>query len=89
MPLSEPLLDIQVYDAINEETELPNITYPDSDEAKSIIEFHACEFYACVYIFNLPLSMGQYYGIVLFRKENGNDASFFLQLCIFLGKIYK
>ena len=21
--------------------------------------------------------MGQYYGIVLFRKENGNDASFF------------
>jgi len=31
----------QVYDAINEETELPNITYPDSDEAKSIIEFHA------------------------------------------------
>ena len=43
MPLSEPLLDIQVYDAINEETELPNITYPDSDEAKSIIEFHACE----------------------------------------------
>lgn len=31
----------QVYDAINEEKELPNITYPDSDEAKSIIEFHA------------------------------------------------
>ena len=51
MPLSEPLLDIQVYDAINEETELPNITYPDSDEAKSIIEFHACEFIIprCVY----------------------------------------
>jgi len=31
----------KVYDAINEETELPNITYPDSDAAKSIIEFHA------------------------------------------------
>merc|ERR1719369_984085 len=31
----------QVYDAINEDTELPNIEYPDSDAAKSIIEFHA------------------------------------------------
>ena len=56
MPLSEPLLDIQVYDAINEETELPNITYPDSDEAKSIIEFHACELsctpvFICLYLF--------------------------------------
>ena len=50
MPLSEPLLDIQVYDAINEETELPNITYPDSDEAKSIIEFHACEL-SCTPVF--------------------------------------
>lgn len=31
----------QVYDAINEDTELPNITYPDSDAVKAIIEFHA------------------------------------------------
>jgi len=31
----------QVYDAINEEKELPDIDYPDSDAAKSIIEFHA------------------------------------------------
>merc|ERR1719361_3237858 len=30
----------KVYDAINEDTELPNITYPDSDSAKAIIEFH-------------------------------------------------
>jgi len=31
----------KVYDAINEEAELPNVVYPDSDESKSIIEFHA------------------------------------------------
>jgi len=31
----------EVYDAINEDTELPNIEYPDSDASKSIIEFHA------------------------------------------------
>jgi len=31
----------EVYDAINENEELPNIEYPDSDEQKSIIEFHA------------------------------------------------
>merc|ERR1719384_771496 len=32
---------VKVYDAINEEAELPNVVYPDSDETKSIIEFHA------------------------------------------------
>merc|ERR1719433_2396355 len=31
----------KVYDAINEDSELPTITYPDSDAAKAIIEFHA------------------------------------------------
>jgi len=31
----------QVYDAINEEKELPDITYPDSDASKAIVEFHA------------------------------------------------
>jgi len=31
----------QVYDAINEDAEMPNIEYPDSDAAKSIIDFHA------------------------------------------------
>jgi len=31
----------KVYDAINDDSELPNIEYPDSDAAKSIIEFHA------------------------------------------------
>jgi len=31
----------EVYDAINDDSELPNIEYPDSDAAKSIIEFHA------------------------------------------------
>jgi len=30
-----------VYDAINENEELPNIDYPDSDASKAIIEFHA------------------------------------------------
>ena len=34
----------QVYDAINDDVELPNIDYPDSDASKAIIEFHACEF---------------------------------------------
>ena len=34
---------IQVYDAINEEKELPDITYPDSDASKAIVEFHACK----------------------------------------------
>jgi len=31
----------QVYDAINEDSEMPTIEYPDSDAAKSIVEFHA------------------------------------------------
>jgi len=31
----------EVYDAINDHAELPNIDYPDSHENKSIIEFHA------------------------------------------------
>ena len=31
-----------MYEAINEHEELPNIVYPDSDEEKSIVEFHAC-----------------------------------------------
>jgi len=31
----------EVYDAINDDTALPNISYPDSDAAKSVIEFHA------------------------------------------------
>jgi len=31
----------KVYDAINEEKELPDITYPDSDASKAIVEFHA------------------------------------------------
>ena len=33
----------QVYDAINDDVELPNINYPDSDATKAIVEFHACE----------------------------------------------
>lgn len=31
----------EVYDAINENPEAPNITFPDADEKKAIIEFHA------------------------------------------------
>lgn len=31
----------EVYDAINEHDELPNIDYPDSDASKAIVEFHA------------------------------------------------
>eukprot|EP00090_Calanus_glacialis_P017020 TRINITY_DN265_c0_g1_i1.p1 TRINITY_DN265_c0_g1~~TRINITY_DN265_c0_g1_i1.p1 ORF type:complete len:852 (+),score=219.25 TRINITY_DN265_c0_g1_i1:267-2822(+) len=31
----------EVYDAINDHSELPNIEYPDSDAEKSIMEFHA------------------------------------------------
>jgi solute carrier family 8 (sodium/calcium exchanger) len=31
----------EVYDAINEHDDLPNIDYPDADASKSIIEFHA------------------------------------------------
>ena len=38
------LTTLQVYDAINDDVELPNIDYPDSDASKAIIEFHACEF---------------------------------------------
>ena len=33
-----------MYNAVNEDSEMPNIEYPDSDAAKSIIEFHACKF---------------------------------------------
>ena len=35
---------MQVYDAINENEELPNIEYPDSDASKAIVEFHACKY---------------------------------------------
>jgi len=31
----------EVYDAINDDVELPNIDYPDSDASKAIVEFHA------------------------------------------------
>merc|ERR1719500_2646409 len=31
----------EVYDAINDNAELPNIEYSDSDKPKSIVEFHA------------------------------------------------
>ena len=34
----------QVYDAINEDSKLPNIEYPDTDASKAIIEFHACKY---------------------------------------------
>ena len=34
---------VQVYDAINDDVELPNIDYPDSDASKAIVEFHACK----------------------------------------------
>ena len=34
---------LQVYDAINDDVELPNIDYPDSDASKAIVEFHACK----------------------------------------------
>ena len=33
----------QVYDAINENPEAPNISFPDEDEAKAIVDFHACK----------------------------------------------
>ena len=37
------LVEFQVYDAINDNPECPNITYPpDENEEKSIIEFHTC-----------------------------------------------
>ena len=36
---------VKVYDAINENEELPNIDYPDSDASKAIIEFHACKYF--------------------------------------------
>jgi len=39
MKMSDKLKD--VYDAINEHEELPNIHFPDPDEDKAIIEFHA------------------------------------------------
>jgi len=32
---------MKVYDAINEDTKLPNIEYPDTDATKAIVEFHA------------------------------------------------
>ena len=47
----------KVYDAINENEELPNIEYPDADAAKSIIEFHACKFGGqsdVVYVHGVP-----------------------------------
>ena len=37
----------KVYDAINEDSKLPNIEYPDTDASKAIIEFHACKYQSC------------------------------------------
>jgi hypothetical protein len=34
---------VQVYDAINENPDAPNLTWPDETNDKAIIEFHACE----------------------------------------------
>eukprot|EP00090_Calanus_glacialis_P017022 TRINITY_DN265_c0_g1_i4.p1 TRINITY_DN265_c0_g1~~TRINITY_DN265_c0_g1_i4.p1 ORF type:complete len:628 (+),score=150.87 TRINITY_DN265_c0_g1_i4:224-2107(+) len=39
-PVSEDGIQ-KVYDAINEDSEMPNIEYPDADAKRSIIEFHA------------------------------------------------
>ena len=38
----------QVYDAINEDSKLPNIEYPDTDASNAIIEFHACKYQSYV-----------------------------------------
>ena len=35
---------MQMYDAINEDSDMPNIEYPDVDAKRSVIEFHACKF---------------------------------------------
>ena len=45
----------QVYDAINEDSKLPNIEYPDTDASKAIIEFHACKYQSYVELFILIL----------------------------------
>ena len=42
----DDMLLLKVYDAINDHEELPNIHFPDPDEDKAIIEFHACEWFA-------------------------------------------
>ena len=40
----EYLFCSQVYDAINENPEAPNISFPDSgEEDRAIIDFHACK----------------------------------------------
>ena len=43
----------QVYDAINEDSKLPNIEYPDTDANKAIIEFHACKYQSYAELFIL------------------------------------
>ena len=40
-----PFSYIQVYDAITNQNDLPLAEYPDSDAKRSIIEFHACEYF--------------------------------------------
>ena len=39
-----------MYDAINEDAELPNIDYPERDDAKAIVEFHACKSHLSLYL---------------------------------------
>ena len=46
---------LQVYDAINEDSKLPNIEYPDTDASKAIIEFHACKYQAIIWFDPLNL----------------------------------
>ena len=43
----------QVYAAINEDSKLPNIEYPDTDANKAIIEFHACKYQSYAELFIL------------------------------------
>ena len=66
---SRTKIDIcQVYDAINDDAELPNIDYPDRDSSKAIVEFHACKQLWSIMQDQIFCAFGQYAAIWIYLQ---------------------
>ena len=66
---------LQVYDAINEDSKLPNIEYPDTDASKAIIEFHACKYQAIMCLMISKGKMVAYKSHQIYKYQNSDSPS--------------
>ena len=66
----------QVYDAINENPDCPNISIPDETEDKAIVEFHACK------SFKMPLYTPN--NTVLYLQDTSVDTNITISLQLLL-----